>query len=159
MRSSTSQLIANDAMQLSLLISDNSLEDSTQTALKKYARADLLAYQNKTEDAINLFNDILENHKGEKIEDEALLKQGELLEAQKKYDAAEYNYIKIVEFYGDGILADDAHFALGELYRTVLNNQQKAMEHYESIIYNYQDSYYFPQARKNFRMLRGDSIN
>ncbi len=159
LRSSTSQLIANDAMQLSLLISDNSLEDSTQTALKKYARADLLAYQNKTEDAINLFNDILENHKGEKIEDEALLKQGELLEAQKKYDAAEYNYIKIVEFYGDGILADDAHFALGELYRTVLNNQQKAMEHYESIIYNYQDSYYFPQARKNFRMLRGDSIN
>ena len=43
LRGSTSQLIANDAMQLSLLISDNSLEDSTQTALKKYARADFLA--------------------------------------------------------------------------------------------------------------------
>ncbi len=159
LRGSTSQLIANDAMQLSLLISDNSLEDSTQTALKKYARADLLAYQNKTEEAIALFNDILENHKGEKIEDEALLKQGELFEKQKRYEAAEYNYIKIVEFYGNDILADDAHFALEELYRTVLNNNQKAMEHYESIIYNYQDSYYFPQARKNFRILRGDSIN
>lgn len=159
LRSSTSQLIANDAMQLSLLISDNSFEDSTQTALKKYARADLLAYQNKTEEAISLFNDILENHKGEKIEDEALLKQGELFEKQKKYDAAEYNYIKIAEFYGNGILADDAHFALAELYRTVFNAPQKAMEHYERIIYNYQDSYYFPQARKNFRILRGDSIN
>ena len=159
LRSSTSQLIANDAMQLSLLISDNSLEDSTQTALKKYARADLLAYQNKTEEAIALFDDMLENHKGEKIEDEALLKQGELLELLKRYDAAEYNYIKIVEFYGSDILADDAHFALGELYRKILNDPQKAMSHYESIIYNYQDSYYFPQARKNFRMLRGDSIN
>ncbi len=159
LRSSTSQLIANDAMQLSLLISDNSLEDSTQTALKKYARADLLAFQNKTEEAISLFNDILENHKGEKIEDEALLKQGELLEKQGRYEVAEYNYIKIIEFYGNDILADDAHFALAELYRTVMDDPQKAMIHYESIIYNYQDSYYFPQARKNFRILRGDSIN
>lgn len=159
LRSSTSQLIANDAMQLSLLISDNSLEDSTQVALKKYARADLLAYQNKTKEAIAELDAILQNHKGEKIEDEALLKQGELLESIKDYDAAKVNYQKIIEFYANGILADDAHFALAELYRNVLNEPEKAKEHYEKIIYNYQDSYFFPQARKNFRMLRGDSIN
>ncbi|WP_019670506.1 tetratricopeptide repeat protein [Eudoraea adriatica] len=159
LRGSTSQLIANDAMQLSLLISDNSLEDSTQTALKKYARADLLAYQQNTREAIEVLDDILINHKGEKIEDEALLKQGELLELIKDYEAAEFNYLKIVEFYGNDILADDAHFALAELYRNILNEPEKAKEHYEKIIYNYQDSYYFPQARKNFRILRGDSIN
>ncbi|WP_439108299.1 tetratricopeptide repeat protein [Flagellimonas olearia] len=159
LRSSTSQLIANDAMQLSLLISDNSLEDSTQTALKKYARADLLAYQNKNKEAIAELEDILENHKGEKIEDEALLRQAQLLETQKDYEGARFNYQKIVEFYADGILADDAHFALGQLYRNILNEPEKAKAHYEKIIYNYQDSYYFPQARKNFRMLRGDAIN
>ena len=159
LRSSTSQLIANDAMQLSLLISDNSIEDSTQTALKKYARADFLSYQNKTDDAINALNDILENHKGEKIEDEALFKQAELFESQKKYDEAQLNYQKIITFYGNGILADDAYYALGELYRKVYKDTTKAKEQYEKIIYNYQDSYYFPQARKNFRILRGDSIN
>ena len=159
LRGSTSQLIANDAMQLSLLISDNSLEDSTQTALKRYARADLLAYQNKTNEAITELNEILENHKGEKIEDEALLKQGELLENQKDYTAAEFNYKKIIEFYNNGILADDAHFALGELYRNVLDQPEKAKSHYEKIILNYQDSYYSPQARKHFRRLRGDAIN
>ncbi|MEX0314610.1 MAG: tetratricopeptide repeat protein [Allomuricauda sp.] len=159
LRGSTSQLIANDAMQLSLLISDNSLEDSTQTALKKYARADLLAYQNKNKEAIAALEDILQNHKGEKIEDEALLKQAELLEAKKSYPDAEFNYKKIVEFYADGILADDAHFALGELYRTQLNQPEKAKAHYEKIIYNYQDSYFFPKARKHFRRLRGDAIN
>ena len=146
-------------MQLSLLISDNSLEDSTQTALKKYARADFLSYQNKTDDAITALNDILENHKGEKIEDEALLKQAELYESQKKYDEALLNYQKIITFYGHGILADDAYYALGELYRKVYKDTAKAKEQYEKIIYNYQDSYYFPQARKNFRILRGDSIN
>ncbi|MDF0717619.1 tetratricopeptide repeat protein [Muricauda sp. 334s03] len=159
LRGSTSQLIANDAMQLSLLISDNSLEDSTQTALKKYARADLLAYQNKNKEAIEALEDILQNHKGEKIEDEALLKQAELLVEQKNYESAEFNYQKIVEFYADGILADDAHFALGELYENVLDEPEKAKGHYEKIIYNHQDSYYFPQARKNFRRLRGDAIN
>ena len=159
LRGSTSQLIANDAMQLSLLISDNSLEDSTQTALKKYARADLLAYQNKTKEAIEALDDILQNHKGEKIEDEALLKQGSLLESLGDYDTARFNYQKIVEFYGNDILADDAHFALAELYRLQLNDPQKAKEHYEKIIYNYQDSYFFPTARKRFRILRGDAIN
>ena len=159
LRGSTSQLIANDAMQLSLLISDNSLEDSTQTALKKYARADLLAYQNKTQNAIDGLEAILENHKGEKIEDEALLKQAELLESQNKYDAAKFNYQKIIEFYASGILADDAHFRLAQLYENKLSEPEKAKPHYEKIIYHYQDSYYFPQARKNFRKLRGDLIN
>jgi len=159
LRGSTSQLIANDAMQLSLLIADNSLEDSTQTALKKFAKADLLAYQNKTKEAISSLEDILQNHKGEKIEDEALLRQGQLLEKEGDYEAAIFNYLKIIEFYGDDILADDAHFSMGELFRKQLDKPQKAMYHYERIIYNYQDSYYFPQARKNFRLLRGDSIN
>ncbi len=159
LRSSTSQLIANDAMQLSLLISDNSLEDSTQTALKKYARADFLAYQNKIDEAITALGDILENHKGEKIEDEALLKQAQLFEKQNKYEDAQLNYQKIITFYGNGILADDAYYALGELYRKQFNDPIKAKEQYEKIIYNYQDSYYFPEARKNFRILRGDAIN
>ncbi|MEM8507133.1 MAG: tetratricopeptide repeat protein [Bacteroidota bacterium] len=159
LRGSTSQLIANDAMQLSLLISDNSLEDSTQAALKKYARADLLAYQNKKEEAIAILESILQNHKGEKIEDEALLRQGELLQEQKEFKKAEFNYLKIVEFYASGILADDAHFALGQLYERALQQPEKAKYHYEKIIYNYQDSYYFPHARKNFRKLRGDFLN
>ncbi len=159
LRSSTSQLIANDAMQLSLLIADNSLEDSTQTALKKYARADLLAYQNKTAMAIEVLNDILKNHKGEKIEDEALLKQATLLSAQKNYEKAIFNYKKIIEFYASDLLADDALFQLAELYRTKLDEPEKAKAAYEKIIYNYQDSYYFPQARKYFRMLRGDAVN
>ncbi len=159
LRAATSQLIANDAMQLSLLIADNSLEDATQTALKKYARASFLNYQNKKTEAVLLLDEILKNHKGEKIEDEALLKQGNILTELKEYGKAEYNYLKIVEFYGQDILADDAHFALAELYRTVLDNPIKAKSHYEQIIFNHQDSYFFPRARKYYRELRGDRIN
>lgn len=159
LRNSTSQLIANDAMQLSLVISDNSLEDSTQTALRKYARADLLAYQQKRAEALEILEELLESHKGERIEDEALLMYGELLEQERDYSGARLSYQKIVEFYGQDILADDAHFALAELYRKHLDEPEKAMEHYREIIFRFQDSYYFPEARKQFRTLRGDPVN
>ena len=159
LRNSTSQLIANDAMQLSLIISDNSLEDSTQTALRKYARADLLRYQQKNDAALEILEELLEQHKGERIEDEALLMQGKLKEEKGDYSGARMSYLKIIEFFGQDILADDAHFALAELYRTRLEEPEKAMEHYREIIFRFQDSYYFPQARRQFRILRGDPVN
>ena len=159
LRTSTSQLIANDAMQLSLVISDNSLEDSTRTALKKYARADLLSYQKKGPQALEILEELLETHKGERIEDEALLMQGRLLEETGDYSGARLSYLKITEFYGSDILADDAHFALAELYRTKLGEPEKAMEQYREIIFRFQDSYYFPEARRQFRILRGDPVN
>ncbi|MAP55837.1 tetratricopeptide repeat protein [Altibacter sp.] len=159
LKKSASQLIANDAMQLSLMIRDNTLEDSTQTALKKYARADLLALQNKDLDAIAVLDDILVNHKGEKIEDEALLKQGELYERTNQFSKAETNYLKLIEFYKDDILADDAHFKLAKLYETKLQLPEKAKEFYEQIIFHFADSIFFVEARKKYRTLRGDAIN
>jgi tetratricopeptide (TPR) repeat protein len=159
LRKSASQLIANDAMQLSLMIRDNSLEDSTQTALKKYAKADLMAFQQKYDEAILALEEITINHKGEKIEDEALLKQGEIFEKTGQYLKAEANYLKLIEFYNDDILADDAHFRLAKLYQNQLQQPDKAKELYEQIIFNFADSIYFVEARKKYRLLRGDAIN
>jgi len=159
LKSSTSQLIANDAMELSLIISDNSLEDSTQTALKIYAKADLLAFQNKNQEAIAMYEKILTHHKGEKIEDETFLSQAKLYEKERQYEKATINYLKIIEFYPDDILADDALYGLAELYVNHLNTPEKAKELYEKIIFNHADSIYFVDSRKKYRTLRGDAIN
>jgi len=158
LKASASQLIANDAMELSLLIRDNSIEDSTQTALKKYARADLLAFQNKTDEAIIILDDILNQHKGEKIEDEALLKQAQLYEAQGEWRKAEANYLLILQHFYKDILADNATYYLAELYMNHLEDLEKAREYYEQVIFNFPDSIYFVEARKSFRQLRGDAI-
>ena len=158
LKKSATQLIANDAMQLSLLIKDNSLEDSTQTALKQFARADLLKFQKKEKEAISVLKSLLENHKGEKIEDEALLKLGELYESNGEYEKAIESYHALIEFYNEDILADDAHYRLAKLYETKLNQAQKAKEYYELLIFNFEDSIYFVEARKKYRMLRGDEI-
>jgi len=158
LKKSASQLIANDALQLSLMISDNSLEDTTQTALKKYARADLLALQNKDHEAIAQLEDIIFNHKGESIEDEALLKQGELYEKKGDYAKAEVNYKKLIDLFKEDILADDAHYRLAKLYENQLAQPEKAKQLYEQLIFNYEDSIFFTEARMRFRMLRGDLI-
>ena len=159
LKSSTSQLIANDALDLMLLITDNKYEDSTQTALKLYAKADLMAFQNQTDNAIELLDEILTNHKGKTIEDQALFKQAQLFEKNQEYHRAEANYQAIITNFSDDILADDAYFFLAELYRKKLNQPEKAQELYEKIVFNYQDSIYFVDARNNFRSLRGDVIN
>ncbi|WP_461598473.1 tetratricopeptide repeat protein [Winogradskyella sp.] len=158
LKSSTSQLIANDALDLKLLISDNKWEDSTQTALKHYAKADLFAFQNKTDEAISLLDKILEEHKGESIIDQTLFQQAKLFEKKKQYNKAEANYLQIIKDYSEDILADDAHYYLAELYNTHLSKPEEAKQLYEKIIFDFEDSIYFIEARKKYRMLRGDSI-
>lgn len=159
LKASTSQLIANDALDLKLLISDNKYEDSTQSALKLYAKADLLAFQNKTNKAIQELDKVLTNHKGETIEDQALYLQAKLFETQNQFLKAETNYKAIIANYNYEILADDALYMLAELYNNKLDQPDKAKELYEQILFNHQDSIYFVEARKKFRALRGDFIN
>jgi len=159
LKSSASQLIANDAMQLSLMIRDNSLEDTTQTALKKYATADLKALQGKNEEAIDLLQKLITENKGEAIEDEALLKLGSLYEITGQFEKAIVQYEKLIEFYGEDILADDAYYRLGQLYENKMSDPVKAKQAYETIIFKFEDSIYFVDARKRYRMLRGDEIN
>ncbi|WP_417442984.1 tetratricopeptide repeat protein [Joostella sp.] len=159
LKSSTSQLIANDALELKLLISDNIVNDSTHTALKLYAKADLMAYQHNNEKSISLLEEILENHKGEPIEDEALLMQAELLEKGGSYEKAAYNYQKIIEFYPEGILMDDALYKLAAIYSDELSKPEEAKKLLERIIFEHQDSIYFVDARKEYRELRGDAVN
>ena len=118
-----------------------------------------MAFQLKDREAITAFEEISTNHKGEKIEDEVLLKLGELYEKTEQYSKSEAAYLKLIEFYSDDILADDAHFQLAKLYETQLQQPEKAKELYEQIIFNFADSIFFVEARKKFRLLRGDEIN
>lgn len=159
LKKSTSQLIANDAMKLALLIKDNNSEDSVQTGLKKYARADLLDLQEKYDDAIAILNEVLRDFEGSDIEDEALLKQGVIFEKTENFKGAENNYLKIIENFSEDILADEALFRVARLYETKFDLPDEAKKYYERILFEHEDSIYFVEARRKYRMLRGDAIN
>jgi tetratricopeptide (TPR) repeat protein len=159
LKASTSQLIANDALDLKLLISDNKYEDSLQTALKRYAKADLLAFQNRNDEAIAVLDEVIAQHKTEPIIPQALYKQAQLFEIKKMFEKAALNYQSIIENYRDGILIDNAIYNLAELYLRQIDAPEKAKELYKTLVFNHADSIYFIEARKQYRRLRGDAIN
>ena len=154
LKSSTSQLIANDALDLQLLISDHKFGDSLQAPLRLYAKADFLSVQNKNQEAINSLNLLVETYPTHAIVDQALLFQAKLFEATGDLKSAEEHYLKIITNYPTEILIDDAYFSLAELYRKKLNSPQKAKVCYEKIMFNHQDSIHFVESKKHYRLLR-----
>ena len=158
LKSATTQLIANDAIALFLTITDNEPVDAIPSGLTAYAKADLLAFQNKNQEAVAVLKGILNQFKGQPIEDEALFKQATLFIKLQAFENAVINFKKIIQGDPKGILRDDAHYALAELYNYQLNNPEKASEHYQKIIFDFASSIYLVDARKKYRKLRGDAL-
>ncbi|SHG59056.1 tetratricopeptide repeat protein [Flavobacterium defluvii] len=156
LKSANTQLIANDALEYFLLINDNTAADSTQTALKQFAKGDFLLYQNKKPEAITQFQSVLKNFKGQEIEAVTLLRLGKIYESQKDFPLALSQYQQIIDNHSDGIYVDEALFFSAEIYNDELKDPEKAKPLYEKVIFNHQDSIYFVDARKKYRELRGD---
>ena len=157
LKSASTQLIANDALEYFLLINDNTVADSTQTALKQFAKGDYLLYQNRNQEAIAQFQSILKSFKGQEIEVVTLLRLGKIYEKQSEYNLALPQYKNIIDYHADGIYIDEALYFSAEIYNNKLQQPEKAKPLYEKIIFNHQDSIYFVEARKKFRQLRGDT--
>ncbi len=159
LKASTSKLIANDAFELSMLINDNTALDTTLTAMKLYANADLLLFQNKDSLAILSLDSIIDNFKTHSLLDEAKYKKATIYYRACDYDKTALFLNDIIENHSYDILADNATFELAQLYETDLNDIEKAKELYKSIITKYSDSIYVVEARKRYRQLRGDKLD
>jgi tetratricopeptide (TPR) repeat protein len=156
LKSANTQLIANDALEYFLLINDNTAADSTQTALKQFAKGDYLLYQNRNQEAIAQFQSILKNNKGQEIEAVTLLRLGKIYEKKDDFALALSQYQMIIDQHSDGIYIDEALYFSAEIYNKQLL-PEKAKPLYEKVLFNHQDSIYFVEARKKFRQLRGDT--
>ncbi|PIF61206.1 tetratricopeptide repeat protein [Flavobacterium sp. 11] len=156
LKSANTQLIANDALEYFLLINDNTVADSTQTALKQFAKGDYLLYQNRNQEAVTQFQTILKNYKGQEIEAVTLLRLGKIYEKKGDFALALSQYQTIIDQHSDGIYIDEALYFSAEIYNKQLL-PEKAKPLYEKVLFNHQDSIYFVEARKKFRQLRGDT--
>jgi tetratricopeptide (TPR) repeat protein len=159
LKAATSKLIANDALQLSLLIKDNIGLDSSLAALKQYAQADLYAFQKKYDLALAKLDSLEEFYVGHNIIDEVLFKKADIKLEKKKYHQADSLYEMIIENYSNDILADDAIMSRAQLNEYQLDNKAKAEALYQKLLKDYPGSLYTVKARKRFRILRGDEIN
>ncbi|WP_396177968.1 tetratricopeptide repeat protein [Flavobacterium sp.] len=157
LKSASTQLIANDAIEYFLLINDNTVADSAQVALKKFARGDYLRYQNKNDLALTQFSKILSEHKGDEIQGVTLLRMGKINEKLGNYTEALRLYKEIIDLHSDGIYVDEALFFSAELYQEQFKQPELAKPLYEKMIFDHQDSIHFIEARRKFREIRGDT--
>lgn len=159
LKQATTREIANDAMELSLLIMENTGADSTEKAMKAYSNVELLLFQHRDDEAIASLNAMEKTFKGDPLEDEIIylramtyLKQGDTEKGVKDLET-------IIQKFPIELKGDDATYNLAKTYQEKLNQPAKAMKLYQELLTKYPGSIYGADARKRFRNLRGDTIN
>ncbi len=158
LKASTSELIANDALELSVFITDKLGLDSTQMPMLLFARADLLEFQNKDDASIRLMDSILSLYPKHALTENIYFVKSKIYLKQHQPEQAVTMLQYIVSNHSD-LLEDDALFKLGDIYQNQLNQPEKAASYYEQIILSHQGSIYVEEARKRYRLIRGDIIN
>lgn len=156
LKASTSKLIANDAMELSLLITDNIGEDSTRSPLTQFSRAQLLMYQHRYDEALMTLDSLNLDFPLNSLGDDILYERYRVAYARHQFDTAATFLEKVLELYPTDILVDNALLDLGKLCEDKLNDKEKAKGYYEKLLFEQSGSIFVPEARDRFRRLRGD---
>jgi tetratricopeptide (TPR) repeat protein len=156
LKESTSKIIANDAMNLSVSITENFGLDSNYTAMTWFSSAELLIEQHKYLEAFTLFDSIQLNYPLHSLADDILYRKAKAMEMQGKWAESCMLYEDILKFYSKDIFADDALFRLGDIYDQILLEKDKALEYYKKLAIDYKGSFYGAETIKRIRILRGD---
>jgi tetratricopeptide (TPR) repeat protein len=159
LKSSTSKLISNDAIDMDVFIMENTGLDSTTTALEAYAQAELLVFQNKYAEAFIKLDSIRKEFPEHSLEDDIFYLKAQMYKKLRALDKAVECYEKIVANYKEDIRADNALFEMAALYEGPLKNKDKAKGLYEKLFTEFTGSTLAVEARKRFRILRGDKLS
>ncbi len=154
----TSREIANDALDLSLKIQNNTVMDSASPALQAFSKVELLLFQNKTDQALSQLNQILTKFATDPIVDDVRWLRAKTYRRIKQTDLAIADLDSILKYQPDDIYGDDAQYTLGQIYELDLGDKKKAMVAYEAVLKAYPSSIFAADARKRFRTLRGDVL-
>ncbi len=158
LKSATSRLISNDAIDLSVFIMDNANLDTTYAPLALFAEAELLLFQNKTDRAFVKLDSIRMIYTDHTLIDDVYYLKAQRYVQDGLIDEAINYYEQIIDQYPEEIRADNAIYHLAEIYESQFGDIDKAKELYQTLFMDYSDSTYSIDARKKFRILRGDNI-
>ena len=153
LRASTSKLIANDAMDLSLFISENLEDDSLATPLKIFARTDLHLFRNNFTEALAALDSVSKLYPDNSLIDDVDFRKAGILQKQGKYEEASVLLNSIVKDHSWEMLADDALFQLATIYENKLNRKPEAMELFKKMLTDYPGSVYVVDARAEYRKM------
>jgi Tfp pilus assembly protein PilF len=157
LKTATTQLIANNALELSLIIQDNTL-DSIEQPLLLFAKADLYYYQNKVTESLQLLDSIDRAFPRHSLADDILMKRAELSYKNREYTKSTEYLSRLLKEHGSDILGDNALFMLADITEKKLNDKAAAQKLYEQFLEQFPGSFFTTEVRKRFRALRGDIV-
>lgn len=158
LKASTTKLISNDAIDLSVFITSNLGLDSTDAALVLFSKADLLTVQNRYNEAFEKLDSIVNLFPNHELEDEVIYRKANIYRTLKEYNSAITYYDQLISDFSESLKCDNSMFELAELYEFVIVDLDKAKALYERIFLDYSNSTFAVEARKRYRKLRGDEI-
>jgi tetratricopeptide (TPR) repeat protein len=161
LKASTSELISNDAIDLSVFIMDHYGLDTIPTPMEMFARADLLNFQNRFDEAFTVLDSIQQLFPNHTLLDAILFTKADVHTKRREYVQAQPLLEKITTDFPESIYLDNALFRLAELYENEnqLNDKEKAKALYEKIVLEHSGSLFVIEARKHYRLLRGDNLD
>ena len=143
-------------MNLSLLIQNNTVLDTSDVAMQSYAKVELTLFQNRPEEALQKLDSMLRLYPEHDLTDEIYWLMAKVNVRLGRIEQSIKNLNKISESYSQDILGDNALFLIGKIYEEQMKDTQKAMKVYTSFLKDYPGSIYVADVRKRFRYLRGD---
>ena len=155
----TSREIANDALDLSILIKNNTVFDTTDIVMQEYANVELMLFQNQKSESIAVMDSMLTKYDNHSIVDELLYLKASTLRELGEFTSALESLNEINEAHYFEILGDDALFLTGTIQEFDLKDNEKAMAMYNDLLTKFPGSIYVAEARSRFRELRGDFNN
>ncbi|RXK48869.1 tetratricopeptide repeat protein [Aquirufa rosea] len=141
LKQSTQKEIANDALNLSWVIEDNTGVDSLETALKTFATIQWLYEQKKVLEADSKLEQLLKDQKGQSLEDDILYQMASRALEKSQWEEAKKLYKEIYERFELDIYGDDA------LYHYLRLNGFKDRELGLQFITKYPSSIYLQEIR------------
>lgn len=158
LKASTSTLIANDALNLSLLISDNLLSKNDSLALTMYADADMLQFMNKSNEALVKLDSIDISFPNNSLTDDILMARAKIYIKENELIKGTTALKDLITNHNSSIWIDDALFMLADILENKLNNPEEAKKLYQQLVNDYPGSMFNAEARKRFRNIRGDNV-
>ena len=157
LKSGTTRLIANDAIQLSLCISDNISPDSTYDALKQFSRAELAYFRNQDILAMSILDSLKGGYLSHPIFDDVMYLRANIYERSGDYSQADTLLSLLVSNYPKSILADKSLLNQGILNQERLNDPKKAEKLFTRLVIDYPGSIYIHEARRRVRELKSEN--
>jgi tetratricopeptide (TPR) repeat protein len=156
LKASTSKFIANDAMDLSLLITSNYEMDTIAEPVQMYARAELAIYRNNDDKALATFDSIVSKFSNHSLNDRILMRKAEISEKNFNFEKSAELYQQVTDQYAYSTLADDAVYKLALIYEEELGETKKAENLYKKILLEYPNSIFVTDARSRYRSMTGE---